>query len=246
MVLKGATFDWWGTIAAVPAHEEDTAMRELRISRLDEILRRNGIDSDRSVLYRAYDRQGELLEAAWADQRELEPREQVQAFLRFAGIVRKDPWIPAAVADAFGSAILTRPPTLFPHIRDTLDELKGRGFAIGLISNTGRSWGRYLTMLQEALGIGKYFDVRVYSDEQRTRKPDPQMFEAALTRLRLKPDEVVHVGDDVTADVAVAKAVGMRAVWFNTGFWPGATTDRADAEIVDHQELLRVLEAHGF
>ncbi len=243
MALKGATFDWWGTIARVPSHGDDAAMRELRIRRLDRTLRGHGIELDRSVLCDAYDRQGERLEDAWASQRELDPEEQVHAFLRFAGIVSSDPWIPAAVADAFGAAILDRPPSLFPHIRETLGELKARGLAIGLISNTGRSWGRYLTKLQGVLGIQEYFDVRVYSDEQHSRKPDPRMFESALAGLELKPAEVAHIGDDVAADIAVAKAIGMRAVWFNTGFWPDATTDRADAEISDHRDLPRVLEA---
>ena len=156
---------------------------------------------------------------------------------------RRDPAIVGLVSEALGGAILVRPPNFFPHVRETLDALRARGFAIGLISNTGRSWGRYLTKLQQAVGIGPQFDVRVYSDELRTRKPDPRMFEAALTGLRLMADEVVHIGDDVIADIAVAKEVGMRAIWFNTGFWPGATTDREDAEIRDHEEVPRVLEA---
>ncbi len=242
MVVRGATFDWWGTIAAVPSREDDAAIREIRISRLVERLRDEGVGLDRENLYEAYDRQGERLEDAWAHDRELSPEEQVDVFLRFAGIDR-DPSILVAVSEAFGGAILVRPPTLFPHVRETFDELRGRGLAIGLISNTGRSWGRYLTKLQDAMGIGQYFDVRVYSDELGTRKPDPRMFESALTGLGLNSGEVVHIGDDMNADIAVAKRVGMRAVWFNSGSWSGVTTDRADAEIGDHRYLPRILEA---
>ena len=90
-------------------------------------------------------------------------------------------------------------------------------------------------------GIGKPFDVRVFSDEARARKPDRRMFEAALGPLRLPPGAVVHVGDDVAADVEGARAAGMRTVWFNTGLWPGARADHADAEIRDHEELFDVL-----
>ncbi len=243
MVVKGVTFDWWGTIAVVPSPQDDAAIRDVRISRLVAALRDDGIVIDRSTLSKAYDRQGERLEDAWARHRELSPEDQVDLLLRLAGIDRRDPAIVGLVSEALGGAILVRPPNFFPHVRETLDALRARGFAIGLISNTGRSWGRYLTKLQQAVGIGPQFDVRVYSDELRTRKPDPRMFEAALTGLRLMADEVVHIGDDVIADIAVAKEVGMRAIWFNTGFWPGATTDRADAEIRDHEEVPRVLEA---
>lgn len=243
MVIRGATFDWWGTITVIPPHEDAAGMRELRIARLDEMLRKNGIAPDRSTLYRAYDRQGELLEDAWAHQREPSPEQQVHAFLRFARIDARDPRIAAAVGEAIGGAILVRPPSLFPHLKETLGQLSERGLAIGLISNTGRSWGRYLTKVQDDLGIARFFRVRVYSDEKRIRKPDARMFEAAAMGLGLKPREVVHIGDDVVADVAAAKAVGMRSVWFNTGFWPEAKTDRADAEIHDHRELPKILEA---
>ena len=242
-MIEAVTFDWWGTIAMVPGRDADGTMRELRISRVEELLRGRGVECDRAVLYRAYDQQGDLLDDAWANQRELTPSEQIQAFLQFAGFAGTAPEISDAVADAFGGAILARPPSLFPHIREVLRMLKGQGFAIGLISNTGRSWGRYLTRLQGALGIQDFFDVRVYSDELRMRKPDAKMFEAALREFGCRPEEAVHIGDDVTADIAAAKAVGMHAVWFNTGFWPGAATDRADGEIRDHADLPQVLEA---
>src|SRR5207253_2506051 len=161
MVVKGVTFDWWGTIAVVPSPQDDAAIRDVRISRLVAALRDDGIVIDRSTLSKAYDRQAERLEDAWARHRELSPEDQVDLLLRLAGIDRRDPAIVGLVSEALGGAILVRPPNFFPHVRETLDALRARGFAIG----------------------------------------------------------------------------------FNTGFWPGATTDRADAEIRDHEEVPRVLEA---
>lgn len=243
MPLKGATLDWWGTIAVIPSKEDSEAMRDLRMSRLGDALRRLKVAVDRSSLLRAYDRQGELLEAAWAQGREPSPEQQVHAFLRFARIDPRDAPVSTAVGEAIGGAILVRLPSLFPHVRETLDALKARGLALGLISNTGRSWGRYLTKVQEALGIGSCFAVRVYSDELHVRKPDRRMFDAALAGLRLAPREVVHIGDMIDADVGGATAAGMRAVWFNTGYWPNAKADRADAEVHGHEELPAALDA---
>jgi putative hydrolase of the HAD superfamily len=242
MPIQGATFDWWGTIAVIPARSESETMRELRVARLEASLLDRGIRRERSDLLEAYDRQGELLEALWARGGELEPDEQVRTFLRYAGLDAGDSGVVAAVGEAFGGAILAQPPALFPEVEATLSHLSARGLRIGLISNTGRSWGRYLTDLQDALGIGRYFQARAYSDEIRVRKPDPRIFDAALRGLRLGPEEVVHIGDDVTADIAGAKAIGMRGVWFNTGFWQGARTDRADAEIRRLGELPPLLE----
>jgi putative hydrolase of the HAD superfamily len=242
MAIQGVTFDWWGTIAVIPPRSEAGAMRNLRITRLEAVLSDRGFQPARTVLFDAYDRQGELLEGMWAEHRELPPEEQVRAFIRFAGLDAADDGVLAAVGEAISGAIVQRPPPLFSDIEGTLKALATRGLAIGLISNTGRSWGRFLSEVQDAAGIGRYFRTRVYSDEFGVRKPDARIFEAALRGLGLSPHEVVHVGDDVIADVAGAKAVGMRAVWFNTGFWRGAKTDRADAEVRGHADLPRLLE----
>ena len=245
MAIRGVTFDWWGTIAVIPPREEAAPLRDLRIARLESGLRERRIPVDRAVLLEAYERQGDLLEDVWARHRELDPAEQVGAFLRFAGLDGEDPGLVALVGESLGAAILARPPRMFPNLVPTFDRLAARGLAIGLISNTGRTWGRYLTDLQGTFGIGRYFRFRGYSDELRVRKPDPRIFRAVLAGLGLPPEEVVHVGDDVIADVGGASAVGMRAAWFNTGFWPGARTDEAVAEVHDHADLPAVLEALG-
>ena len=242
MTIQGVTFDWWGTIAVIPAQSTSGAMREFRIARLEALLRDRGVRPVRSALLEAYDRQGERLEGMWAEHRELPPDEQVRVFMQFARLDPDNATMVAAVDEAIHGAIVSRPPSIFPGIEDALRALSEQGLRIGLVSNTGRSWGRYLTEVQNAAGIGRYFQSRQYSDELRVRKPDPRIFEAALNGLDLPADEVVHIGDDVVADVAGAKAVGMRAVWFNTGFWNGAKTDRADAEIRGHAELPRLLE----
>src|SRR5438552_2036725 len=104
-MIEAVTFDWWGTIAIVPGRDLDGTMRELRVSRVEELLRGQGVECDRAVLNRAYDQQGELLDEAWANQRELTPSEQIQAFLQFAGFAGTAPEISDAVADAFGGAI---------------------------------------------------------------------------------------------------------------------------------------------
>lgn len=241
-MIKGVTFDWWHTIVETPWPDYDERMREIRVRRVGETLAGAGVRTDADTLYRAYDRHTELLRENWARRVDLTAGEQMQAFLGFAGLDGADDRLMAAVQDAFGTAILTKLPIPLPHIAETLARLKAEGYAVGIVSNTGRTWGRYLRTVQEKLGIAAYFDARVFSDEVRVRKPDPRIFQTALEALGLRPGEAVHIGDDVDADVAGAKGLGSRAVWFNTGFWPGAKTDQADAEIHDHAELPAILE----
>ena len=241
-MIEGVTFDWWNTVART-SPEQDQALRALRIERMRPVLA--GPSSARTIgdqeLFSAYDRQTEQLADAWARNVDLSPNEQIAAFLRFAGLDGHGASAAGPPAEAFGGALLQIPPSLFPHVIESLEWLQREGYAVGLVSNTGRTWGRYLRRVQDDLGIGKYFDARVFSDELGVRKPDRRIFEAAIADLGLPPDRVVHVGDDVAADVAGAKESGMRAVWFNTGFWKGVTTDRADAEIADHADLPALL-----
>ena len=244
-MVRGITFDWWHTIAETPWPDYDDRMRHIRVERIGEALAAAGSPVGRGALYQAYDAHTELLVGSWKDLVDLTAEEQIRAFLEFAGLGDRIEGLGPRIEEAFGAAIESRMPRLYPGIEETLARLRDLGYRIGLISNTGRTWGRFLRRVQDRLGIGSYFDVRVFSDEVRVRKPDPRIFRTAIEALRIDPSETVHIGDDATADVAGAKQVGLRAVWFNTGFWPGARADRADAEIGEHPRLLKVLEAWG-
>ena len=53
----------------------------------------------------------------------------------------------------------------------------------------------------------------VISDDVGIRKPRGEIFEAVATSCGFAPNEILHVGDKLRADVAGAAAVGMRTVW---------------------------------
>ena len=241
-MIEGVTFDWWNTLA-VSSPDQDKRLRTLRMERLGPSLKRlpAGSAPTKAALLAAYDRQTEILSEAWGRGVDLHPAEQIATFLRLAGLDGVAASLTDAATEAFGGALLEIPPTLFAHTAETLKWLKAGGYAVGLVSNTGRTWGRYLRQVQDRLGVGRYFDARIFSDEVGIRKPEAGIFEVALSELGLPRDRVVHIGDDVTADIAGAKAHGMRAIWFNTGFWRDTTTDKADAEIADHAELPALL-----
>ena len=245
MTIKGVTFDWWGTVVEIPAVRDvhyDEQMQEIRVDRAAEALADAGLQVNRTLLSRAYDAQTDLLLRTWNDLRDLSVEEQARAYLRFLGVGEGREDLLRTLQEAFGSVIEFRLPALYPEIGETLRALRDRGYRTGLISNTGRTGGRFLRPVQDRLGIGESFDVRIFSDEVGVRKPDRAIFQVALDELSLTAEEVVHVGDDVVADVAGAKSIGMRGVWFNTGFWKDAKADRADAEIRGHAELPRLLE----
>lgn len=240
-MIRGVTFDWWHTIAETPWPDYDERMRTIRVARVGAALETGGLPVDEASLYVAYDRLTDLLRQNWSRHTDLTAEEQIAAFLESAGLKIRNDGVRDSISEAFGGAIRAKPPILYPNITDVLWRLRRDRFRVGLISNTGRTWGRILRPLQDEMGIGTAFHVRIFSDEVRVRKPERGIFETALSALGLGPHEAVHVGDDVDADVAGAKAVGMRAIWFNTGFWPEARGDDADTEIHDHAELPEIL-----
>src|SRR2546430_4396895 len=120
MTIKGLTFDWWGTIAVIPAKSDSGTMRAFRIGRLEVLLREQGVRPARSVLSAAYDRQGEQLERLWAEHRELPPNEQVRTFMRFAGLDESDAGMVTAVGEATHEATILRPPATLPRGAENL------------------------------------------------------------------------------------------------------------------------------
>jgi putative hydrolase of the HAD superfamily len=66
-----------------------------------------------------------------------------------------------------------------------------------------------------ACGFEPFLDVIVISEEAGVQKPDPRIFEIALSRLERAPEDAVMVGNAWETDIAGARAAGIRPVWFN-------------------------------
>lgn len=45
------------------------------------------------------------------------------------------------------------------------------------------------------------------------KKPDPRIFEMALKKLGLNPEECIYVGDHPINDIQGASKVGMETIW---------------------------------
>jgi HAD superfamily hydrolase (TIGR01549 family) len=63
--------------------------------------------------------------------------------------------------------------------------------------------------------LDRYVDVLMVSEEAGVSKPDPKIFEMALTRLDCAASEAVMIGDSWPADIVGAQASGIRAIWVN-------------------------------
>jgi HAD superfamily hydrolase (TIGR01549 family) len=92
---------------------------------------------------------------------------------------------------------------LFDDALPVLDELRGQGLKLGLVSNTGRNLDEFVAHhrleVDAALGSGAF---------GRT-KPHPTIFRAVLERLEVEPSGAAMVGDSPEDDVAGARAAGI-------------------------------------
>jgi epoxide hydrolase-like predicted phosphatase len=67
--------------------------------------------------------------------------------------------------------------------------------------------------LEEKWKIADAFDVLVISSEVKLLKPDPRIYQLALKRLHVKPEEAVFI-DDTERNVFAARALGIHAILF--------------------------------
>ena len=99
---------------------------------------------------------------------------------------------------------------LFPDTLDTLDHLRHRGIRMAMITN-GTSQAQREKI--ELFGLGPYFEVILIEEEAGFGKPDPRIYEMALSKLGLDSVDTWMVGDNLVWDVAGAQRMGIFAVW---------------------------------
>jgi putative hydrolase of the HAD superfamily len=98
-----------------------------------------------------------------------------------------------------------------PDVVPSLEELRGLGLRLGVVSNAAY---RPRLMLQQlaALGLRDYFDSVTFSSEVGLRKPHPAIYLDALRKLNVDAPRALFVGDRMREDVEGPKKLGMRAV----------------------------------
>ncbi|MCL4880177.1 MAG: HAD family hydrolase [Anaerolineae bacterium] len=140
----------------------------------------------------------------------------------------------------------------FPDVLEELPVLKKTGLKMGIVTNAFQPM-LLRDMELTTTGLIEFFDnpCRISAADVGYLKPHAKIFEAALHQLHARPEEVVFVGDSLRADVAGAKAVGMKAIWRKPEEGVSefdSTTDRdgnlivPDGTIVTLSELYPILD----
>ncbi|RGG24748.1 HAD family hydrolase [Ruminococcus sp. AF25-3LB] len=98
-----------------------------------------------------------------------------------------------------------------PGIEELMKELKQRGIYIGIGSNM-TSDVQYRKILK--LGLGKYIDGIVTSEEAGEEKPHRKLFDLCVEKAGVMVEESIFIGDSIAHDVTGAQNIGMPVILY--------------------------------
>jgi HAD superfamily hydrolase (TIGR01509 family) len=101
----------------------------------------------------------------------------------------------------------------FPMVRELFEQIRGDGKHILLASSGKKPETEHYTRL---LQIEDLIDGQITSEDANSSKPAPDIFNAALAKLGVSPNEAIVVGD-TRFDVEAAKKAGLAAIGFLCG-----------------------------
>jgi HAD superfamily hydrolase (TIGR01493 family) len=203
MAIKGVLFDFSGTLFRIESTEAwlravlaetGVALPEPELVRAAEQLDSAGalaggsfrvgpLPDDLAALWEIRDRSAEAHRAA------------------YTGLSRQvplpDPRLHDALYDRHMTPAAWRP---YPDTAEVLAALRGRGAAVGVVSNIG--WD--LRPVFREHGVDPYVDAYVLSYEHGIQKPDIRLFALACDALGVDPEDTLMVGDDRRADGGAA------------------------------------------
>ncbi len=102
---------------------------------------------------------------------------------------------------------------IIPGVPETLHCLKGRGYLLGIITDTAMSISKKLNWF-EAHGFGRVWDVVISSKEIGVRKPSLEMYQLALEQTGVTPRQAAFIGHK-KSELDGARAAGLITIAFN-------------------------------
>lgn len=246
-MIKAVTFDFWDTIVADDSDEPRRAALGLPTKpqarlqlMLDEIIEHHPTITPERIA-EAFKHANERFRYAWKNEHRTPT---VSARLKEAYDFLDIPLTPGfpTVVRKIEEMEVMIPPVYVPNVRETLAELSHR-YALAIISDAIHTPGRGLRTLMKQEDILQYFRVFVFSDEAGASKPSPVVFEQAVRELGVPFDEIVHVGDRESNDVAGPLAMGMRAILFTGVVDRDSQNTRANALCHEFAKLPDVIQS---
>ncbi len=230
--LRAVFFDLYGTLATFDPPREVIQAKAAAQFGLE--LAPEGVDRGYHLADQFMSRQNAI-----APVRHMSPAEQFQFFAKFEQLVLEgaghtvDLETAAEVWKKIRSQRYSL--ALFEDVIPALGHLSKTGLVTALISNVNSTGAA----LADSMGLTGHVDFAITSGDAGAEKPHPAIFRAALSRAGVKPEEAVHVGDQVESDVEGALAAGITPVLMDRFNGHPMYTDHA--RVTGMAELERLL-----
>jgi HAD superfamily hydrolase (TIGR01509 family) len=127
----------------------------------------------------------------------------------------------------------------FPAVRPLFERLRQDGKRIALASSAKQD---ELSVYEDIAHIGDLVEARATADDAQRSKPYPDIFQAALARLKLPPGETLAVGD-TPYDAEAAGRAGIATLGVLSGGFPEADLRKAGCREV-HRDVADLLRHH--
>lgn len=121
-----------------------------------------------------------------------------------------------------------------PGARDLVKQFKDKGYKLIAATSAG---GDIAEELLEAANVADLIREHTSKSDATHSKPDPEIVEAAVKRLKVPPGQIVMLGD-TPYDVMAARRAGVRIVGLRCGGWGRDALRDADAVFEHPAELL--------
>lgn len=90
--------------------------------------------------------------------------------------------------------------------------------------------------------LNRCFETIIISEEVGMSKPDIRIFELALQKLNVHPEDVLFVGDDLEKDISGCQHAHMKGIWFNPNRVKNDTDIKPYAEIDSFDRLISYIK----
>jgi putative hydrolase of the HAD superfamily len=230
---KGIFFDLYGTLIDINTDEYD-----LRVyATLSQYLAYHLINITPEKLKETY---FEEIQLYWNLSKELYP--EVDLYKVFSDIMHRYGKRKYSRSVIIYTAMLFRSLTIrrfevFEGLYDVLATLVEKA-ELAIISDA--QW-IFTPPEMEMLGLTRFIRFNILSSQVGFKKPDVRLFEMAMRRLVVKPEESVYVGDNPSKDLVGAKKSGMKFILFRPEN-KSCNDFQPDSHFNNYSELIKILE----
>ncbi|WP_025537204.1 HAD family hydrolase [Vibrio parahaemolyticus] len=128
--------------------------------------------------------------------------------------------------------------TFFPGVKEMLTDLR-KHYKLVVITN-GPIFSQHPKL--KATQMDEWVDHIIVGGEEPEEKPAASIFQKALNLVDIKPEEALHIGDSLAADIAGANNMRILSVWVNATGASNPTEITPNFEIRETVELKEILK----